>query len=93
MNWRRAARRRARNVRSYHASISPEAATPLKDGEVRLAVDLLEDRLGLHGHAHLATTAIYAYVSGQEEAAFARQFWRPGLGVPSAQVQNRTSEA
>jgi hypothetical protein len=33
----------------YHASISPEAARPLSDRQVREAVDLLEERLGLHG--------------------------------------------
>jgi hypothetical protein len=40
----------ARSQRSlYHASISPEAATPLKGDEIRQAVDHLEERLGLHG--------------------------------------------
>jgi relaxase-like protein len=33
----------------YHASISPEAAHPLTDAQVRQAVDLLEEKLGLHG--------------------------------------------
>ncbi len=30
------------------------------------------------GHARLTTTAIYAAVTGPEEIAFARKFWRPG---------------
>lgn len=33
----------------YHASISPEASTPLSPQQVREAVHLLEGRLGLHG--------------------------------------------
>jgi Relaxase/Mobilisation nuclease domain len=33
----------------YHASISPEVATPLTDRQIREAVDLLEGKLGLHG--------------------------------------------
>ena len=33
----------------YHASISPEAATPLKGEQIAQAVDHLEERLGLHG--------------------------------------------
>jgi hypothetical protein len=32
----------------YHASISPEAATPLSKDQIRQAADLLEERLGLH---------------------------------------------
>ncbi|WP_210340454.1 relaxase/mobilization nuclease domain-containing protein [Bradyrhizobium sp. CCBAU 51753] len=33
----------------YHASISPEAATPLRAEQITQAVDHLEDRLGLQG--------------------------------------------
>lgn len=33
----------------YHASISPEPGSPLTDDQIRRAVDLLEERLGLHG--------------------------------------------
>ncbi|MCP3447322.1 relaxase/mobilization nuclease domain-containing protein [Bradyrhizobium sp. CCGUVB14] len=33
----------------YHASISPEATTPLKGEQITQAVDHLEERLGLHG--------------------------------------------
>jgi hypothetical protein len=40
----------------YHASISPEAGTPLKGDEITRAVDLLEERLGLHGQPRLIVT-------------------------------------
>ena len=44
---------RGKNGRStsplYHASISPEASRPLTEVQVRQAVDLLEEKLGLHG--------------------------------------------
>jgi hypothetical protein len=33
----------------YHASISPEAHTPLSDGQIRTAADVLERKLGLTG--------------------------------------------
>ncbi len=42
--------RAARSERPlYHASISPEAATPLTEDQIGQAVDLLEERLGFHG--------------------------------------------
>lgn len=37
----------------YHASISPEASTPLKREQITQAVDHLEDRLGLHGQPRI----------------------------------------
>lgn len=33
----------------YHASISPEARTPLTDRQIGCAIDTLEQKLGLHG--------------------------------------------
>jgi hypothetical protein len=37
----------------YHASISPEAATPLSGDQIRQAADRLEERLGLHGQPRI----------------------------------------
>jgi hypothetical protein len=42
----------------YHASISPEARTPLSDRQIRHAVETLERKLGLHGQPRVVVVHV-----------------------------------